>query len=376
MCASWFLENNPKGSQQQFNDAFDVIARSQARSSVPDRILDILREELSLMVQVGTSAACRNPAFPRWFSQDPADALFGAHMDFVQHPSWAGMFVWVDSCKSITTRIFHRFLTMACVAPVRLLIFDPDESLVTSGTPGCLYRAVYRTSGGTVRMFQNTAAAATAPVHWRRLNGRLASMDTTTGTDTRTEHDLHSPVHPLLYWMDVEAPVAQSAFLPPPNTTPATVKALEKQHCFGRLPALLGGQPDGLQAALRVLQPGVDVVDPDEITNTLRMIALECSFRLYTAYTRGLHAWVRTAATSNHLMGMLDMAVPVAAPPPVRTSAWSDRLRNRGELEERNRLARSSSAFPMVCTDEEDEVYLPGAELRRAIIRRWTLARD
>jgi hypothetical protein len=68
MCASWFLENNPEGSQQQFSDAFDAIARSQARSSVPDQMLDVLREEFSLMVQVGASAACRTPAFPRWFS--------------------------------------------------------------------------------------------------------------------------------------------------------------------------------------------------------------------------------------------------------------------------------------------------------------------
>jgi hypothetical protein len=55
LCASWILENTPKGSQQRFVEAFGANARSQARSSIPDRVLDILREEFSLMVQVGAS---------------------------------------------------------------------------------------------------------------------------------------------------------------------------------------------------------------------------------------------------------------------------------------------------------------------------------
>jgi hypothetical protein len=43
---------------------------------------------------------------------------------------------------------------------------------------------------------------------------------------------------------------------------------------------------------------------------------------------------------------------------------------------ERNRLARSSSAFPIVYPEDDEVINLPDEKLRRALIRRWTLAKD
>jgi hypothetical protein len=379
LCARWFMENNPSGSRQQFAEAFEAVARPRTGSCVPDGLLDILREEFSLQVQAYTSAPYRDPSFPRWFSEDPADACFGAHAGFERQESWAGMFIWVDTCRETTAAIVDRFNNSTCIAPIRLLLYDRGHSLTIPRETirhgrSCLYQTIFQGRNGTVRLFQNIAAAASAPVHWRRIVDRLAKLDLSSRARAGSCHRL--PMHPLLYWADVDAATAPSAFMPPPGSLPATSKALEKQHCFSRTAALLGGQPEGLQVALRVVRPHMNTTQLERLTTALRRAALECSLRLYETYSSGLHAWVRDAATSGQLSGMLDITVPVPAPPAQSTSAWSDRLRDRDSIRERNRLARSSSAFPIVYPEDDEVINLPDEKLRRTLIRRWTLAKD
>jgi exonuclease III len=377
-CAYWYILNNPYGSRRHFLTACHRAASLGAKPSVSTSVLNVLREEFSLEVQVNTSVIYHDPSFPRWFSAHRNDILFGAEVGFVAHATWSGMFAWVDCDDDMAREIIIRFNGLTTTAPVRLVICSDSDFVTNMPTRDgrtLLCQTILNLGHRSVHVFQNVAATAAAPVHWRRLHARLASANITLRApyEDNIPGSLPSPVNPLVYWIDPEAPTSRLGFLPPPGVSTVVEDAMYEQHVFDRYAAMLGAQPPNMLVTLQFMRPHLGILELSELAAKLRVRALDGAHRLFMAYSKGLHRWIDAAATGDHLTGMLTLAATTVAQ---RRNAYSLRLRDRTTLAESNRLFRSRSSFPMVRPDDDDVDRTSIRSLRSTIHRRWSIARD